>query len=75
MPRLIEAGPRVRCPARDASRLGGRVWAEEVEIVQGDMADANSLREIMDGVCVVYYLIHSLGEGSDFPANISSHCE
>ena len=68
VPRLIEAGHRVRCLARDALHLGGRAWAKEVEIVQGEMADANSLREIMDGVSVVYYLIHSLREGGDFCA-------
>ena len=63
VPRLIEAGHRVRCLVRDLSRLQGRAWFTRVEVVQGDLLNPNSLADAMRDVNVVYYLIHSLGEG------------
>ncbi len=64
--RLLEAGHRVRCLVRDPSRLEGRSWVDRVEVVQGDMFDPGSLIPAMHGVEAVYYLVHSLGGGSDF---------
>ena len=61
VPRLIEAGHRVRCLVRDPSRLQGRAWASQVEVVQGDVLDPDSLGDTMRDVDVVYYLIHSGG--------------
>ena len=66
VPRLIEAGHRVRCLVRDPSRLQGRAWVSRVEVARGDVLDPNSLAEAMRDVNVVYYLVHSLGEGGDF---------
>jgi len=37
-----------------------------VDIVQGDALDPDTLGPAMDGVDVVYYLVHSIGSGSDF---------
>jgi len=34
VPRLLEAGYRVRCLVRDARRLQGRPWSEQVEVVE-----------------------------------------
>ena len=66
VPRLVEAGHRVRCLVRDPSRLQGRPWCKQVEVVQGDVLDFDSLHEPMRDINVLYYLIHSLGEGSGF---------
>src|ERR1043166_6450232 len=66
VPRLLEAGYRVRCLIRDPLRMQGRAWAKQVELVQGDVLDPQSLAAVMRDVEVVYYLIHSLGSGSDF---------
>lgn len=66
VPRLLIAGYRVRCLARDPGRLQGRPWLDQVEVVQGDMLDAQSLTKAMQGVQAIYYLVHSLGSGSDF---------
>ena len=66
MPRLIETGHRVRCLVRDPSRLQGRAWVSQVEVARGDVLEPNSLADAMRNVNVVYYLIHSLGEGGDF---------
>jgi uncharacterized protein YbjT (DUF2867 family) len=67
VPRLLETGVRARCLARDASRLQGRPWRGDVELVVGDVLRPKSLVDAMRGVTVAYYLVHSLGAGSDFP--------
>jgi uncharacterized protein YbjT (DUF2867 family)/uncharacterized protein YndB with AHSA1/START domain len=59
VPRLLKHGYDVRCLARNPSHLKGRGW-KDVEIVQGDALDAASLERVLDGIDVVYYLIHSL---------------
>src|SRR5919107_1654417 len=60
-PRLVAAGHEVRCLTRSAGRLRDVPWAADVEIVEGDVTDPQSLRRAMDGVEVAYYLVHSLG--------------
>ena len=67
VPRLLGRGSRVRCLARDASRLQGRPWRGDVELVLGDVLRPESLADAMRGVAVAYYLVHSLGAGRDFP--------
>ena len=66
VPRLLAAGYRVRCLVRDPARLQGRAWLDQVEVAQGDMLRPDSLFAAMQGIHVVYYLVHSLGGGSDF---------
>jgi uncharacterized protein YbjT (DUF2867 family) len=62
-PRLLEAGWRVRCLARDPSRLQGRLWRNQAEIVQGDALNPGSLIDAMQGVSAAYYLIHGMQGG------------
>ncbi len=66
VPRLILAGYRVRVLVRDAARLRAFEWGERVEVVQGDASDLDVVAEAVDDVDVLYYLIHSMGEGSGF---------
>lgn len=66
VPRLLAAGHRVRCLVRDPARLQGRNWLDQVEVATGDMFQPDSLVAAMRGVQAVYYLVHSLGGGSDF---------
>jgi uncharacterized protein YbjT (DUF2867 family) len=66
VPRLLEAGHRVRCLVRDPVRLQGRPWLPEVELATGDVLQPDSLVEAMRDVRVVYYLVHSMGGGTDF---------
>src|SRR4029450_1679184 len=47
VPRLLEAGYRVRCLIRDPSRTQGRAWVKRVELVQGDVLDPQSLAVVM----------------------------
>ena len=64
VPRLIEKGYKVRCLARDESRLKDR-W-EGVEVVQGDVLDKESLNNKFNGIETAYYLIHSMSGDSEF---------
>ncbi len=66
VPRLLEAGCRVRCLVRDPARLQGRPWLEQVEVVQGDVLQPATLVAAMQGVDAVYYLIHSMSGSADF---------
>lgn len=66
VPRLLEAGYRVRCLVRDPQRLQGRPWLGRVEVVQGDVLKPESLPDAMRGVDVAYYLIHSMNGSADF---------
>src|SRR5574339_844497 len=65
VPRLLEAGYRVRCLVRDPNRLQGRPWLKRVEVVSGDALDMSTLAEAMKDVSVAYYLIHGKQGGRD----------
>lgn len=66
VPRLLAAGHRVRCLARNPERLAGRRWPG-VEVVKGDVADEASLAAALQGVTQAYYLVHAMGEdAADF---------
>src|SRR5512145_2920896 len=62
VPRLLEAGYRVRCLARSAPKLAARSWASDprVEIVEADLTDADATAAAMRGCAVAYYLVHSM---------------
>jgi uncharacterized protein YbjT (DUF2867 family) len=59
-PRLLDAGYRVRCLVRDASRLCGRPWCKRVEVIEGDALNSQTLDKALQGVSVAYYLIHGM---------------
>jgi uncharacterized protein YbjT (DUF2867 family) len=60
--RLLDAGYRVRCFAREPRKLSARDWIDHprVEIIQGDAADPDSLESALTGCVTAYYLIHSM---------------
>lgn len=66
VPRLLEAGFRVRCLARDPARLQGRPWFSRVEVTAGDCLRADTLAPAMQGVEVAFYMVHSMAAGRDF---------
>ncbi len=66
VPKLLEAGYRVRVLARDPSRLQGRPWLDQVEVFQGDVLKPETLSPAMQGISAAYYLIHSMMSGEDF---------
>src|ERR1017187_4770786 len=63
--RLMPRGHRLRCVARNPSRLEGRPWPG-VEIVQGDLEDPAALVQVLHDIDVAYYLVHSMAAGQAF---------
>ena len=59
---LCRRGRRVRALARDPSRAS---QPSAVEVRGGDAVSGRGLREALDGCRTAYYLIHSMGRGSD----------
>lgn len=59
-----EADVDVRVLVRDADGLES---SDGLEVVEGDIGDAETLAEALDGVVCAYYLVHSMeGGGDDF---------
>ena len=65
LPRLREAGYRVRCLARRPEVVRERA-GHGVEVVAGDVLDRASLDAVLDGVDTAYYLVHSMGSTGSF---------
>lgn len=66
VPKLLEAGHQVRTLSRDPDRLAGRPWFPRVESHRGDLLRPETLGAALEGVEVVYYLVHSMGSGAGF---------
>jgi uncharacterized protein YbjT (DUF2867 family) len=58
VPRLLEAGYRVRAVTRSLAKLGCRPWTQDprCEVVQGDVLARHSIMEAARGCGVLYYL-------------------
>lgn len=75
IPRLLEAGYRVRCLARNPIRLKGRTWFREVEVIQGDVMLPSTLGAALEGVHTAYYLIHNMTRGHGYTSlEVDSAC-
>ncbi|MEM1108160.1 MAG: SDR family oxidoreductase [Planctomycetota bacterium] len=68
VPRLLEAGHRVRVLVREADPVKGRPWEHDVDVVQGDLLNRGSLDAAVRGIDTAYYLVHSMYGGADFAA-------
>lgn len=66
VPRLTEAGHDVRVIVRRPERLRDIPWAGDVDVVEGDLTDAEAVDRAARDVDVVYYLVHSMGGRGDF---------
>ncbi|MGW5645682.1 SDR family oxidoreductase [Saccharopolyspora sp. NPDC003752] len=62
VPLLLDAGHRVRCLVRSPEKLRDVPWRDRVEVVRGDLLDADQVRSACEGVDVLYYLVHSLAK-------------
>jgi uncharacterized protein YbjT (DUF2867 family) len=60
--RLLSAGYSVRCLVRHMHVEERRGW-RGAELVEADLLDPETLPAALDGVEVIYYLVHSLGGG------------
>ena len=65
LPRLEQAGYRVRCLTRRPESLQGQV-GRGTEVVRGDVLDPDSLSAALDGVDTAFYFVHSMGDDRDF---------
>lgn len=65
-PRLAEAGHEVRVLVRDPLKLRDAPWASSVDVVTGDLSDAAATARALEGVDVLYYLVHAMGASGDF---------
>jgi uncharacterized protein YbjT (DUF2867 family) len=61
---LADDGWRVRGLVRDPSRASD-LADRGVELFEGDVQDADSLRGAGEGAEIAYYLVHSMGRGGD----------
>lgn len=66
VPRLLDAGQRVRVLVRSPEKLRDVPWAKDVEIVQGDLTDHDSTAAACESVSTLYYLVHAMGSGGGF---------
>jgi len=66
VPHLLDAGHSVRVLARTPQKLDDVPWHDRVDVVQGDLQDADAVRTAVDGVEAVYYLAHAMGADGDF---------
>lgn len=62
VPRLLDAGYRVRCLVREPRKLQSRPWALDpnLEIRRCDVGDRDPLVNAMTGCRAAYYLVHSM---------------
>ncbi len=55
----------LRCLARNPDKMRSRV-KETTQIIRGDVLDASSLNEALQGVHTAYYLVHLMSGSKDF---------
>ena len=65
VPKLISRDIAVRAASRKARSLKARNW-KDVELVEADALQPNSLKQALQNVDTAYYLVHSMAAGSDF---------
>ena len=66
VPKLLEEGHKVRVLVRDAQRLDGVPWRDDVEIVQGDLQRREDVARAVASIDVLYYLVHSMSGAGNF---------
>lgn len=68
VPRLLEAGHRVRCLTRSVKKLEARSWSSHpgVRAVQGDLDDRETVDRALEGCTAAYYLVHSMLVDGDY---------
>ena len=64
VPALLAADCEVRCLVRTPAKLDDAPWRDRVEVMAGSVGD--DLTEVLRGVDVAVYLVHSIGQGSDW---------
>jgi len=75
VPKLLNAGYRVRALGRSLEKLAGRSWAghSSVELTAGDVMDLAALTRAAEGCRASYYLVHSMLSGKGKFAEADRH--
>jgi uncharacterized protein YbjT (DUF2867 family) len=60
VPELLSAGHEVRVMARTPAKLDDVPWRGSVDVVEGDVSDADKVRLALEDQEVLYYLVHSM---------------
>lgn len=62
VPRLLDAGYRVRCLVREPRKLAERPWRSHpnVSVERLDLENADELAQRLHGCAAAYYLVHSM---------------
>ena len=62
IPRLLDRGLSIRAMGRTLASLRGRAWSTDprVELIRGDVLDADALQRAASGCHAAYYLVHSM---------------
>lgn len=60
VPELLAAGHEVRVMARSPEKLAQHPWRAQVDVVRGDVTNADDVATAVAGQQVCYYLVHSL---------------
>ena len=63
---LLSDKKRVRVFVRDAKKIAGQSWANDVEIVEGNASNSQDLLRALSGVHTAYYLLHSINVSTNF---------
>lgn len=64
--RLLSAGYKVRAASRSIEKLRDRTWSDHpnIELVEADLFNFNSIKAAVSGCHTAYYLIHSMNPES-----------
>jgi len=60
VPELLAAGHRVRCAVRAPRKLDGRIWRDQVEVIQADVTVRADMDRACAGVDAVVYLLRTV---------------
>ncbi len=63
VPRLLDAGHRVRCLVRDRARLTAP-WRADVEVVEGRVESEQAVLRAADGAEAAFFLVHGMGSSA-----------
>jgi uncharacterized protein YbjT (DUF2867 family) len=66
VPRLLDAGFKVRVIVRNAEKLEEVPWFSNVEVIQGDLLNKADVLKATKNIDVLYYLVHAMGQHGDF---------
>lgn len=73
VPQLLLQGHQVRVLTRSAEKLRDVPWQDQVEILEGELNDAQTAMRLCEGASTVYFLVHSMAAKGDF-ASLDEQC-